>query len=387
MDKIMNRPNNERMLSRFIEIAGIPGESKNELKIAEYLKSEYESLGFTVKFDKANEIIGGNIGNLYAYWEGVDQTVPPILFSCHMDTIFPVHDLNVVIEDGKVHSDGKTILGCDDRGAVAAYLEGIKMIQETNVTCGPIEVICSISEQRGLLGARNLDNSLVHAKDGYVFDHDGDYGKQIVYWNGYSYYVDIEIFGPQKQNGHFVLNTGATNAFVIAADFLKSVKLGDVDEYTKANLGLINGGEGRTIVPASVKLEGNVRSLTKENLDKQLSHIKDIAESVAGGYGGHAVVEIRKSFDGYKLEENNPLIQCAIMASTALDIEYHLEETMGGADANALREHGINAMTMGSGFQLIHTTDEYVTLDNLYVSGPYISALIQAWYLFHKKMT
>lgn len=375
----------EMILNDFIEVLSIPGESMNEEKVAEYLTERLTAMGFEIRRDHANEEIGGNTGNLVAYWSGTDPEVEPLFFSCHMDTVFPIPELKTCIVEDRLCSDGTTILGTDDRSAMAAYLEAIRMIQEEKIPCGPVELICTISEQRGLLGAFHLDHSMVRSHYGYVFDHDGDFGEQLVAKAAHSYQITIKLCGPEPQNGHYVLNTKAFNAFHLAAEYIDQVPLGDINEDCKANLGMIEGGELVTIIPASVTLYGEVRAYTEKALWDQLNTMKDLAEKVCEAHGGHAEVEIKKRYPGYILDESHPLVKNAVKASENMNLDWYLASSMGGADSNALREQGLDAMTMGCGFKLIHTTDEYVTLKNVYNGGAYVADLIHNWYLMHKK--
>lgn len=375
----------EEILQNFIEVLSIPGESMNEKKVADYLVEKLSEMGFEIVFDHAHKEIGGNVGNLIAYWPGTDPEVEPLFLSCHMDTVFPIPNLKTRIVGDRLCSDGTTILGTDDRSAMAAYLEAIRTIQEEGVRCGPIELICTISEQRGLLGAFHLDSSLVKSHYGYVFDHDGDFGEQLVTKAAYSYHITFKLCGPTEENGHFVLNTNAFNAFLLAGEFMSRVPLGDINEDCKANVGMIKGGELTTIVPASVTLYGEVRAYTENALWEQLNIMKQLAEEICEAHGGHAEVEIDKRYTGYHLEKDHPLVKNAAQASEAMGLEYYYDSSMGGADSNALREKGLEAMTMGCGFKLIHTTDEYVTLKNVYNGGAYVLELIRNWYQTHKK--
>ena len=55
----------------------------------------------------------------------------------------------VVKEDGYVYSDGTTILGADDKAGLAAIIEAIKQIKESNLPHGQIQIIITVE--------RNLD--------------------------------------------------------------------------------------------------------------------------------------------------------------------------------------------------------------------------------------
>ncbi|RKJ44251.1 peptidase M20, partial [Butyricicoccus sp. 1XD8-22] len=87
---------------------------------ADYLTEALPKLGFTLEFDEAHKNFGGEVGNLIAWKEGTDPTIPPLFFSTHMDTVLPTEELEPVIKDGVIYSDGTTILGADDRAALAA---------------------------------------------------------------------------------------------------------------------------------------------------------------------------------------------------------------------------------------------------------------------------
>ena len=53
----------------------------------------------------------------------------------------------VVKEDGYVYSDGTTILGADDKAGLAAIIEAIKQIKESNLPHGQIQIIITVGEE------------------------------------------------------------------------------------------------------------------------------------------------------------------------------------------------------------------------------------------------
>lgn len=61
----------------------------------------------------------------------------------------------VVKEDGYVYSDGTTILGADDKAGLAAIIEAIKQIKESNLPHGQIQIIITVGEESGLVGAKS----------------------------------------------------------------------------------------------------------------------------------------------------------------------------------------------------------------------------------------
>jgi tripeptide aminopeptidase len=373
--------NEKRLLNSFLELAKINAPSGNEAPMAEYLVPLLEELGFSIKFDEAHKEFGGNCGNLIAWWEGTDPNVEPLFLSTHMDTVLPTEGLKPIIKDGVIYSDGTTILGADDRAALAAYIEGIIVIQETGTPCGPIELILTVNEQPGLVGAKYMDYSLVKSKKGFIFDSTGDIG-QIILQGPYSSRIYCDIKG---KDSHIGLNPeDGINAFLIAADALKNMKLGKVNDQVLANIGVIKGGTMSSIIPGEVELIGEVRSFDKEGLENQLEHMKEAVETAAEQYKGSATVRFEKKYLGFDIPLEHEIAKTALVAADEIGVNKYTTQTLGGADTNVLNENGLECLTLGNGFKNLHTFQEHISVENLMNGGRYAAALIKEWYESHK---
>ncbi|ASN06188.1 M20/M25/M40 family metallo-hydrolase [Virgibacillus necropolis] len=372
--------NEERLLDSFLELAKINAPSGSEKPMAEFLIPKLEELGFSIQFDEAHKEFGGNCGNLIAWWEGTDSDAEPLFLSTHMDTVLPTEGLDPVIKDGIIYSDGTTILGADDRAALAAYLEGIKVIQESGTPCGPIELVLTVNEQPGLVGASHLDYSLVKSKKGFIFDSSGDVG-QIILQGPYSSRIYCDIKG---RSSHIGLNPEeGINAFLIASDALKNMKLGKIDDQTLANIGVIKGGTMSSIIPGEVELVGEVRSFEKEGLDNQLEHMKAAVEKAAEQHDGSAKVRFEKKYLGFNVPKEDDLAKTALSAADEIGVDKYTTKTLGGADTNVLNENGLECITLGNGFRNIHTFHEHISIENLMNGGRYAAGLIKDWYETH----
>jgi len=159
----------ERLGKRFAALARIDSESGSEALIAKSLEKELTDLGATVVFDDAGARINGDCSNLVATFKG-NTDVEPVMLSGHMDTVVPGKGVKVIFEDGVFRSDGTTILGADDKSALAIILEVMQVIKEKNLPCPPVEVVMTVCEEVGLLGAKNLDYDLLKSKFGYILD-------------------------------------------------------------------------------------------------------------------------------------------------------------------------------------------------------------------------
>ena len=151
----------QRMIKQFMEMVQIPSESGNEAQFIDYLLKEFKKLGAIAKKDA--------YGNLVAKLPAKkSKSKEPILLSCHADTVMPGQGIKPRLAKGVIRSAGDTILGADDKAGIAEMLEALR----TAKVRPPIEVAISRQEEVGLLGVKNLDYRLLHARRGFLLDND-----------------------------------------------------------------------------------------------------------------------------------------------------------------------------------------------------------------------
>ncbi len=363
----------DRLVASFLELAAINAPSGAERDIAEILAARLRALHFSVQFDQAHVHTGGNCGNLIARWNGTRPDLPAMFLSTHMDTVLPTAGLHPVIRDGIIYSDGTTILGADDRAALAAYLEGVRAVQESGVPCAPLELILTVSEQPGLLGARHLDYSLVTARAGYVFDSSGDVG-QIIVKGPYSSRIGWHIQGKPAHLG--LAPEDGVSAILIAAEALREMRLGKVEPGTHANVGTIRGGRLPSIIPDQVEMWGEARSWSGERLEAQLQQMAAAVAQAATRRGGSARSEIEKKYVGFAFAVESPPVQLAVRAAGRIGIRPYFTDTLGGADTNIFNEHGLVCLTLGNGFRNIHSFQEHLSIRNLVDAARYVPTLL-----------
>src|SRR5438045_6615916 len=107
----------------FTELAAISSPPGEERPVADAVLRYLRDLGLTVDEDDAGATVGSNIGNLYCRVEPTGSGGTPIFLCAHLDTVPPEGPLEPVIEDGVVRNAGGTILGADNKSAVAAMPE------------------------------------------------------------------------------------------------------------------------------------------------------------------------------------------------------------------------------------------------------------------------
>src|SRR6476620_107913 len=114
-----------------------PGE---ERAVADRVAAELRGLGLEVDEDDAGAEIGSNAGNLYCRLTPTAEGMP--LFLCaHLDTVPPTGPLEPVVEDGVVRNAGGTILGADNKSAVAAMVETARRLVEEGRPHAGLELV------------------------------------------------------------------------------------------------------------------------------------------------------------------------------------------------------------------------------------------------------
>lgn len=169
-DKLDPPINSDRLLNDFLELVQVPGASRKERQIADKIKSELAEMGLEAFEDDAGKKIGGNAGNLIVNIKGNVEGAPTLLFAAHMDTVPLAVGVKPQVKDGYVTSDGSTALGGDNRAGVAEILEAVRQVRELDLPHGDLQLLFSVAEEEGLLGARALDPKHLKADFGFAVD-------------------------------------------------------------------------------------------------------------------------------------------------------------------------------------------------------------------------
>jgi len=353
--------NEERLLKRFLEYVQIDSPTKEERKFADFLKLEMERIGLEVIMDDAGEKAGSNSGNLIGKLKG-NTDGETILFSAHMDTVSPGVGIKPQIRDGVIYSDGTTVLGGDDKAGIAAIMEALETIQEKSIPHGDIEVVFSIHEEGGLLGAKNLDYDNLEAKLAFVLDSGGSPGEIIVQGPAQNK-INVKFIGKEAHAG--VAPEEGVSAIQIAGEAISNMNLLRIDEETTANIGIISGGKATNIVTNEVIIEAEARSLDNDKLEKQTNHMVKCCEDAAEKFGGKVEIQVNNAYGAFKVDENHEIVQNVKKACENIGLKAYTEKSGGGSDTNILNANGITAINLGIGEKKPHTIEEHIHIKDL----------------------
>lgn len=125
-----------KILRQRINMRDLEDDVKERLP-ADELEKETEQIQIVIEADEA----------------GKDKA--PVFFAAHIDTVEPGKGIKPVFtDDGKITSDGTTVLGSDDKSGVAAIMAAVDETLKSGKPHGKIVLVFTALEEKGLLGAR-----------------------------------------------------------------------------------------------------------------------------------------------------------------------------------------------------------------------------------------
>lgn len=365
--------NKQRLINEFLSLVQIDSETKHERVIADVLIDKFRELGVDVEEDDSQEVTGHGAGNLICTLPGTEANCEPIYFTAHMDTVVPGKNIKPSIEGDYIVSDGTTILGADDKAGIAAILEAIRTIQESNLPHGDLQFIITVGEESGLVGAKALNKDKIKAKFGYALDSNGTVGDIIVAAPSQAK-LTVNIQGKTAHAG--VEPEKGISAITLAAKAISNMKLGRIDDETTANIGRFAGGKQTNIVCDHVEIIAEARSLKENKLAKQVEHMKETFENTAKKLGGHADVKVDIMYPQFSQQKDDQVVKVAEKATEKLGLTSRLLTSGGGSDANIFAGAGIPTVNLAVGYEEIHTTNERMPINELVNITKLVTAII-----------
>ncbi len=365
--------NRKRLLATFLQLVQIDSPSFREREVADFVQNVLAELSLHVFEDQAARRINGQAGNLYARWPGTGAG-PAILFCVHLDTVEPGRRVKPQVREGVVYGGGRTVLGADDKAGIAAVIEALRVIRERDLSTPPVELVFTVAEEQGLIGAKHLEAGLITAGYGFVLDSDGPPGKIIIRAPSQDRIV-ATVWG---QAAHAGINPEAgINAIQAAARGIAGLRLGRIDEETTANIGVIQGGVATNIVPERVTVEGETRSLDDGKRAALTAEIRRLFTEGVESAGGRVEFEVEQLYPSFRLAPEDPVVQIAVRAAARVGLEPRLGQSGGGSDANILNALGVPTANLSCGMQKVHTTEEFIVIEDLVKSTELVLEIIK----------
>jgi len=363
----------ERLLERFVRYCETPSVTGDERAMVDLLAAELAGLGIDCEEDEAAAAARAGAGNLIARippettgapsggTEGSASEEEWIAFFAHVDTV-PHGEPIAVVDDGGVYrSAGPTILGADNKAAVAVVME---LAARLAAEPGPVgvELVLTVAEEQGLRGAAALDVEALRSDCGFVLDHATPIGELIVAAPTYKRLI-ADFRGVESHAG--IRPEAGRSAIAAATAAIATMDLGRLDEETTANIGVIDGGTAPNVVAGRCRVEGEARALDAGRAEQVAQAMVDACSWAAGEAGVDVDLLVETYFRGYRIKPSSRPLAIARAALEGCGIGPVEVPTGGGSDANALRAAGFDALLLANGTAANHTPDESVSAEDL----------------------
>ena len=362
------------VLDLFTELAAVPSPPGQERAVADIVLRYLRDCGLAADEDDCGPRIDSTMGNIYARLEPTAEG-EPLFFCAHLDTVPPTAAIEPVVVDDVVRNGAGTILGADDKSAVAAMLEGTRRVLAEGRSHAGIELLFTPREEVGLVGAYAFDHTRLHARTGYVYDQAAPVG-HVILGAPYSQSLEVTFHGRAAHSG--MHPDDGRSAIAAAARAISEFRLGRVDEDSTANVGTITGGTATNIVPEWCTFVAEARSQDERKLSDLIQEMQDAITFAAGVAECDVETKARKSYRGYRFTKSDRAVALAAEALQRCGHEVVYELSGGAADANVFNERGLECVNLANGMADIHTPAEHVAVADLEAMVEVTLALVDA---------
>lgn len=389
----------DKLLERFLNYVSMDTQSKpgvrqvpsteGQWKLLRVLKTQMEELGLV---DVTLSEHGTLMGTLPA---NVDHAVPAIGFISHVDTspdfsgknvnpqilenyrggdialgigdeglspvMFPV--LHQLLGQTLITTDGKTLLGADDKAGVAEIMTAMAVLKAKNIPHGDIRVAFTPDEEVGK-GAKFFDVEKFDAQWAYTVDGGGVGELECENFNAAS--VTIKIVGNNVHPG--TAKGVMVNALSLAARIHAEIPADESPEMTDGHEGFyhLNAMKGSV---DKAEMHYIIRDFDRSQFEARKRKMMEIAKKVGKGLHPDCYIELVIEDSYYnmrdKVAEHPHIIEIAQQAMKDCDIEPLMKPIRGGTDGAQLSFKGLPCPNLFTGGYNFHGKHEFVTLEGM----------------------
>jgi acetylornithine deacetylase/succinyl-diaminopimelate desuccinylase-like protein len=337
--------NEPKTIEQEIRICEIPAPPFHETERGREIERLFQGLGLKdVRIDKAGNVIGVRPGA---------APHPNLVFSAHLDTVFPEGTDVHVTHDGSVLKGPG--IGDDCRG-LAVMLATIQALNEGRVeTPGTITFVADVGEE-GLGDLRGVKNLFYESLKGGIdkfISVDGT-GLDITNVGVGSMRYRVTFKGP---GGHSYGAFGMANPIHAMGRAIAKISDFQVPAIPKTtfNVGRVGGGTSVNAIPFEAWMEVDMRSAdvaSLNTLDKKFNAaVRAAVDEENRRWNDRGKISVSPELVGVRPAGNtpsdSPIVKTALAVSQALGIEEALHE--GSTDSNVPMNMNIPAITISGG--------------------------------------
>lgn len=334
---------------------------------------EIPSIGFIAHMDTAPTYNGIGVNPRIVKYEGGD-----IVLNKELNIILSPKDfshMNNYIGQDLIVTDGKTLLGADDKAGIVEIIEAIKYLKEhPEIKHGEIKIGFTPDEEIGR-GANFFDVEKFNCKFAYTVDG-GELG-ELEYENFNAASAVIKIKGRDIHPG--TAKNSMINSIMIAMELNSMLPPEQRPEHTENYEGffLLNDMKG-TVEDTTMNYIIRDHSMKKFNEKKNL--IKAAVMYLQLKYKDACIeIEVKDSYYNMreKIEPVMYVIDLAKKSMEELGIEPHIRPIRGGTDGARLSYKGLPCPNLFTGGHNFHGKFEYISVQSMEKARDLIVKIIE----------
>lgn len=295
-------------------------------------------------------------------------------------TIDPARNPTLLDHVGEdlITSDGRTLLGSDDKAGVAIMMQ---LAADWDSLEGPLPdtVLCfTIDEEIGR-GVDNLDVDALAADVGYTLDGSGIDTISFETFNAAAARVDIHgvAVHPGYAKGVMV------NALRLLAELIDALPRHEAPETTEDRQGYLHPHTVGNAGADKASLQIILRDFTAEGLEARKQFVRDAVSTLKERHPGARLdLQIEDNYKNMRsyIEEADPrAVSFALEAAAEMGITLEPELVRGGTDGARLSEMGLPTPNIFNGGHDYHSCFEWNTVQSLERARTYTEHLLRYW--------
>lgn len=350
----------DKTVSRFIRYAQCASESHNEKAFCEYLEQELTNLGLPFERQYLGSEVVTDGWNILARVPGKSGK-SPFLFVFHLDTVAPSNHVEVYLEDGKIHARGNSVLGADGKLAIAVVMEVISQLKNTRGLNRPIEMLFTVCQELGLLGAKYADYSQIESDEALVIDH--YVTGEVLTKTPARVYVNVELIGC----GAHVIRCEdlSANALKTAVEIIHQIPAGRINENLNINVFDLVSLSSSNAVPRHARFDVEIRCFGNDTMKDVKASIQRVVSETAKQMGCKFNITETLDIPESDFSENAELFNRLEGIYEKSGLKMQRTHSFGVLDATCTNRLGIRTVPMGLNIYDSHSIREYVVVEDI----------------------
>jgi tripeptide aminopeptidase len=261
-----------------------------------------------------------------------------------------------------ITTDGKTLLGADDKAGVTEIVSAMEyLLEHPEIEHGTIRICFTPDEEVGR-GADLFDVEKFGAEWAYTMD--GSEVGELEYENFNAAYAKVKIQGKSVHPGY--AKNKMINSTYLAAEFIQTLPAKEVPEHTQDYEGFyhLNSMEGSV---DATELLYIIRDHDREKFEARKKHFASLVEAFNEKHNNCIDLEMKDQYYNMreKVEPVMHIVDIAEQAMKDLDITPKIKPIRGGTDGSRLSYMGLPCPNIFAGGLNFHGRFEYVPLESI----------------------